>query len=471
MSSSIKLKLEVKSTDEQVAKFISATNDVHITFAPDYYSNIEYTSIGAQMYSNIEATIGVLNSNQENQTIMTIGNSNIQMLKDTLVRGNLVVDGHIISLGIDVAVSQQDLFISADHTNNKVFYENVFSNVVLQKYDELENNMLSSTSNNITNFISNEYNTLYNEGCNLINGSLEFQDFFSTDNIYSSEKFDTRFATKTADNIANGSNNKFIVNDKFNQNQFIIQGDISAHNLYTSGNAFVSGAVSSYQYYADGSKLRNIFPGDGTTDSIIEGSNLFFKSSYVADITDASNLDTSNLASSIFGENLQSILLDKSISLSNYSFDTSNNVSYELNNLYGNLSNMMDFHYIPFVQRLHLIDGARDQIFRRPAKLDRRSDNAGAKGFREDQPVAFLGDLDIVVGDGFDVLNRGAVVESRIDFAARCVFHRRLGGHRAHDLLDHIELGISRTDLESQQQGANGKTCKNQEAGESDTAL
>jgi alpha-tubulin suppressor-like RCC1 family protein len=345
MSSSIKLKLEVKSTDEQVAKFISATNDVHITFAPDYYSNIEYTSIGAQMYSNIEATIGVLNSNQENQTIMTIGNSNIQLLKDTLVRGNLVVDGHIISLGIDVAVSQQDLFISADHTNNQVFYENVFSNVVLQKYDELENNMLSSTSNNITNFISNEYNTLYNEGCNLINGSLEFQDFFSTDNIYSSEKFDTRFATKTADNIANGSNNKFIVNDKFNQNQFIIQGDISAHNLYTSGNAFVSGAVSSYQYYADGSKLRNIFPGDGTTDSIIEGSNLFFKSSYVADITDASNLDTSNLASSIFGENLQSILLDKSLSLSNYSFDTSNNVLYELKNLYGNLSNMMDFHY------------------------------------------------------------------------------------------------------------------------------
>ena len=118
MSYYSKLKLEVKAQEPQVANFMSGRNDANIIITPLYHSNTEYVVIGNKSdtpnsYGMSESYIGISDSNENITTVATFNQSNINFNKDTLIRGNLIVDGFITTLNLDVALSQDDLFSSA----------------------------------------------------------------------------------------------------------------------------------------------------------------------------------------------------------------------------------------------------------------------------------------------------------------------------------------------------------------------
>jgi hypothetical protein len=121
-----KFRLETKSLERQVAKFITNNNDINLIIAPDN-SNLGYSMIGAHNYSNIQAYVR-LTSNGILNTIAEFNDCNIHFYRDTIVRGNLIVDGYILALGLNVVLDQDDLHTSDYNTNI-----NVGSNILIQK--------------------------------------------------------------------------------------------------------------------------------------------------------------------------------------------------------------------------------------------------------------------------------------------------------------------------------------------------
>jgi len=334
MSYYSKLKLEVKAQEPQVANFMSGRNDANIIITPLYHSNTEYVVIGNKSdtpnsYGMSESYIGISDSNENITTVATFNQSNINFNKDTLIRGNLIVDGFITTLNLDVALSQDDLFSSAGINNTFI---DVSSNTVFQKYIELTDNKIDFTSNNILSLITSQYSNLEYLGNNILNTNEGFLSYYSSANVYDTAKFDTRLQTKSGDDIENGISRKYIVNDKFNQNELKVQGDLWAHKLQTSGNTIIKNDMTATIYYADGYNLSNMNIGDGTTNSVIEGEKLFFKPLHTSHILDASNIEASNYLTSIYNEDLQTNILSSLSDTSNYIFAQTNDLLDVMNN-------------------------------------------------------------------------------------------------------------------------------------------
>ena len=328
MSYSSKFKLEVKALEPKIANFMSDTNDANIIIAPQYHSNTEYVVFGNKSktpdsHGANETYVGISDINNNISTIATFNQSNINFNNDTVVRGNFIVDGYIATLNLDVALSQDDLFSSAGIDNTFI---DVSSNTVFQKYIELTDDKLNFTSNEITSLIAYKYSNLEYLGNNILNTNEGFLSYYSSANVYDTTKFDTRLQTKTSDDIENGISRKYIINDKFNQNELKVQGDLWAHKLQTSGNTIIKNDMTATVYYADGYNLSNMNIGDGTTNSLLEGTKLFFKPSHSSHILDASNIDASNYVTSIYNEDLQAKIQSFLSDTSNYIFAQTNDL-------------------------------------------------------------------------------------------------------------------------------------------------
>lgn len=322
MSSSSKFKLEVKATEPRVANFMSGTSENQIAIQPEYHSNIEYGLFGTKTvtptsYGMNETYVAIAGSNDSIKTVATFNQSNINFNQDMLVRGNLVVDGFITTLNLDLALSPDDLFSSAGIQNTFI---DVASNTVLAKYMELTDSKLQYTSNTITSLVASKYSNLEFIGNSILNTNAGFMSYYSLANVYDASKFEARLQTKTADNIANGISRKYIVNGKYNQNQLTIEGDLWTQKLQTAGNTIVQNDVNASIYYADGYNLTNLNAGDGTTNSVIEGSKLFYNPSYISHIVNASNMHASNYITTFYNQDLQ-------IRIANILGDTSNYIS------------------------------------------------------------------------------------------------------------------------------------------------
>jgi hypothetical protein len=106
-----KLKLEVKSTNQsQLARFTSTTDTANLHVIPEDSSNF-YAVIGASLHSNIEGYIA-LNSQNINQKIVSFYDTNINFGTDTLLKGNLVVLGSVITLGYDILTEENTFLLN-----------------------------------------------------------------------------------------------------------------------------------------------------------------------------------------------------------------------------------------------------------------------------------------------------------------------------------------------------------------------
>ena len=335
MSSSAKFKLEVKATESSVANFSSGTKDTNIILIPDYYSNIHYAVIGTKPAEPSQVYISV-GSNGYDTTVATFSESNINFHKDTIVRGNLVIDGFLTALELDVVLSQKEIFEGTNHSHNG--FIDAGSNVLSFKYAELTDTSITYTSNTITQKIQSSFSNLYIAGKNVLQGNSDFLEGFSSqDDPYTVDKFHERLASKTADDIVNGTTNRYINNDKYNNN-LVVKGDFTADNI-TTKTIYAEDEVSAGTLYGDGSYLTNIIAGDGTINSITEGCNLFYKPEYVGEIAAASNIHASNYVAALYNAELQTAILAKFEETSNFATGTSNMLADTLCTEMTNISN------------------------------------------------------------------------------------------------------------------------------------
>lgn len=279
-----KYKLDVKAYEAQVAKFVSHTNTANIKLAGNN-SNLGYTVLGHRDTSNLYIAVG-------DNDIVAFNSCNINFYKDTVIRGNLVIDGYVATLGIDIVFMQDDLF----------GYIDITSNLLMPKYMNIANTRVSRTSNVIMQMIAQLSEQLFIDGYDVVNSNAETIEFLKHNCNYTIDRFENRFNSKTADHLADGIYNHYFVNNKYLHNMLTVQDTLWASNIY-SAHSISASSVYAGEYYADGSKLQNIIVGDGTINSVKEGSNLFFRAEYMHDLLQSCNVDASNYVASILHTN------------------------------------------------------------------------------------------------------------------------------------------------------------------------
>ena len=311
-----KYKLDVKVYSAQVAKFISCTDAANIKLIGNN-SVSEHSIFGHRDISNFYLAVS-------SNTIATFNNLNISFYKDTVIRGNLVIDGNVVALGIDIAASSEDLFFEISS------YTDITSNLLIPKYMQIANSGIINTSNIIMQALPYLSEQLYIDGLDVVTSNTETIYFLQNNCNYSIEKFDYRFSQKTADDFNEGINNNFFVNSKYLHNSLTINGDTRVSNIYST-NDINSIYTYACEYFSDGSKLQNIYIGDSTTNALCEGSNLFFNPVLISDILQSCNLDALNYTETLFDKKyyhdviLQTEIYDYInlgiIDVSNYSSD------------------------------------------------------------------------------------------------------------------------------------------------------
>ena len=333
-----KFKLEVKAFEPHVASFISHTNVANIKLVPNN-SNANYTIFGADAStSNMNAYMAITSNNTVDQVI-SLNDSNINFYKDILVRGNLVIDGYLMTIGIDVVLNQEDLFAFS-----KRQFIDVSSNIITNKYLEIINREIKSSSNILMQDIYRLAPPLFNDAYGIVTSNATTIEFLMNDSNYNIDKYNNKFNSIHADQLGNGTTNNYFVNDKYDHDVLIIKGDLWASNIYSAGNVNTED-IHAVKYYGDGSMLKNIYVGNGTVDSVIEGSNLFFKSEHVEMIMSASNMNVSNLIQNTY------LFLQQTLTFS-HEVQSISSTSNEIANTYefSNVSNYIlekdeDFKY------------------------------------------------------------------------------------------------------------------------------
>ena len=292
-----KFKLEVRSSEPHVAKFISYTDNANIKIAPAS-ENSEYCVIGLHA-SNYETSIGfATTASNLIDNVITLNENTINIYKDTIIGGNLVIDGYVITTAVDVMLCKEDLFAASSH-KGKI---DMTSNILVRKQLEIINRGILFTSNVIMQSIPDLSKKLFEDGLDVVTSNLETIEFLRNPYNYSIEKFETRFASKSADSLREGPSTSLFTNNVYSPDILVIEGDLRSSNAGSS-NIYAKYAYVS-KYMADGSELTNVFVvGDGTVDSIREGGdgcNLFYKAEYVGVIAAASNIHLSNYASTSY---------------------------------------------------------------------------------------------------------------------------------------------------------------------------
>jgi alpha-tubulin suppressor-like RCC1 family protein len=304
----------------------------------------------------------------------------------TLKADYLIGDGSGL---VNVSLADKDTSLLAEGSNLYYTTERVgiiatacnldTSNYILQTSNYLAEEMrltadtlninLTTTSNLISERITNLTSTEITEGFNL---------------FYTLQRFDERLDSKTADYIASGTSNRYIVNDVYNRD-LTVTGTLTASNLVVSGDittlntntyqsermeivsdvagpalrvtqrgtndimhvyddanvAFsiiqggsvgvntltpaytldVAGIARAQSFVGDASGLSNVNLTDRDTSMLAEGSNLYFTSERVGIIATSSNAETSNYILTS-----SNYLITKILETSNLLTDTINNV-------------------------------------------------------------------------------------------------------------------------------------------------
>jgi hypothetical protein len=309
-----KLKLDVKSQDAEVAKFISTTENAEIILQPDYKTQPgKFAAIGSCIEDASSNVFGITTylGTQEKNRLAAFNVTNSDLTTTTIIRGNLLITGSALSLGT---------LILNDETDEPFqdVPKSAFSNLISERYTSLLASNITNTCNIISTNIRNLHQTLYENITNLYTPSKLFEGISFT--AFTDADFDAALRSKTLDNISNGEINKFIQN-RIYPSELLIHGNVIASNLITK--TVNATEIRAGYLYGDGSSLLNLNKGDGTTSGITEGSNLFYKTERVIPIIEASNMHASNY---VFTCHQTTLAYEFAIhhNLSNYVLITSN---------------------------------------------------------------------------------------------------------------------------------------------------
>jgi hypothetical protein len=269
-------------------------------------------------------------------------------------------------------------------TSERVGIISTACNIETSNYIASTSNYVSENINNIFISLNQEIQGLSNLTSTRITNLSSTQIAEGTNLYYTVERFDERLDSKTADYVADGTSNRYIVNDIYN-GDITVTGTLTASNLVVSGditnlntntyqtermeivsdvdgpalkvvqrgdndimhiyddttialsvvkggyvgvntpsplfNLDVLGTTRSSFLVGDASGLSNVNLSDRTTDMLIEGSNLYYTSERVGTIATACNFDTSN-----YILDTSNLLISKILQTSNLLTDTINNV-------------------------------------------------------------------------------------------------------------------------------------------------
>lgn len=326
-----KLKLEVKSSETEVAKFIS-TENAELILQTDYTTTQNnYSKFGASLGDNssnpfrVNAYFGTPDTDR----IASFNVTNTDLSTTTIIRGNLIIDGSALSLGTYILNDETDEAFSN-------FPKSAYSNLISERYTSLLVSNITNTCNIISHTIDDIYTSLHSEVMRIYTLENLFKGISFT--FFTDADFDNLLASKSLENLANGSRNKYIQN-KVYPNDLVINTNLIASN-FTVQSINVD-KVYAKKLYGDGSRLQNIYKGDGTTSTIIEGSNLFYTSERVIPIIETSNVHASNYIEYTFS-NLLKQEYDMHYNLSNYNLSTSNILYSYIAQEFYNLSNLVD---------------------------------------------------------------------------------------------------------------------------------
>jgi alpha-tubulin suppressor-like RCC1 family protein len=226
------------------------------------------------------------------------------------------------------------------------------SNYILFSSNALANH-LTNNSNNVSMHLTNTSNNISTRIT-----ALTTDEIAEGSNLYYTiARFDDRLRTKTADNVRDGTSNRYIINDIYDSDlrvtgtlitsNLIVSGDISILNTNTyqtermeiisdvngpalritqlssndllhvydddflalavvkGGNVGVhtgvplynldvAGIVRATYFIGNGASLSNVYFEDRSTSLLKEGSNLYYTAHRVGEIADTSNFNTSN---------------------------------------------------------------------------------------------------------------------------------------------------------------------------------
>ena len=212
----------------------SSNNDWRLS-SSNYKFNI-------QKYSN-DLTCNILSINE---------NGNVNIANDIIFDGNLIKNGidvidnisnyiRTIDSNLNNILSTTVLTSIGDNDTNSSNYADYTSNIIKSYIDINDynvSNYIDAVDTRITDLIatndSNVSNYIFST-CNLLNINTDTK-FYNTTNyiLASSNILSKRITELNADSIANGNINKFIINNKY-QNDLEIIGDLTASNLIIYG--------------------------------------------------------------------------------------------------------------------------------------------------------------------------------------------------------------------------------------------
>ena len=257
-----RIKLAAKSSNYAgVARFSSTLDDAYVLFIANNCNNYFYNDV------NNASVIGAQSSNSDNginyetyiaakkndiiSKIARFNSEAINLDTNTIVRGNIVPSDNIIyDLGTDQN-RWRELYLSGNsiYLNNSVistenetvkFTNTNQSNIriaagelKLQSEGSDSNVILSTTNDGLFVTIHDDANNVV-KIINISDKSTNSLEEGSNNLFWTSERFDVRLATKTLDYIADGTSNKFIVNDVY-ASDLQIEGTLRASNLIIIG--------------------------------------------------------------------------------------------------------------------------------------------------------------------------------------------------------------------------------------------
>jgi gas vesicle protein len=257
-----RIKLTAKSSNyAAVARFSSTLDDAYVVLVANNCNNYFYNDqnnasiIGAQSSNDnsgisYETYIGT----KKNDIISKIARFNSETINldtNTIVRGNIVPSNNIV---YDLGTNQnrwRELYLSGNSiylNNSLISTENdtiKFTNsnneniqistgtVNLQTVGSDSNVILTTNNNGLFANIYNAENILI-KSVNITDKSTDALAEGPSNLFYTPERFDERLASKTLDNIINGSSNKYIVNDIYDSD-LQINGTLRTSNLIVIG--------------------------------------------------------------------------------------------------------------------------------------------------------------------------------------------------------------------------------------------
>ncbi len=290
MASSTKLKLEVKTTDSEVARFISSEKNAEIVLAPKNNNSTDFLVIGTST-DNVSSNtmhIGAYLGTEHTDRLATFTYTNTDLATTAIIKGDVFVEGSALSLGTLIMNDENDFSFQ----NSVPRSEN--SNLITERYSKLLNSNIYNTSNQILHNIQKLFIELTSNIDEVLSASELFEDITFTS--FGNTDFDRIFALKTTNELADGTSNTFIINNTYNHD-LKINTDIICSNINI--NILEAAHISADKIYGDGSQLLNIDKGDGTTSTIREGSNLYFTTERVVPIVESSNINVSNYIDSV----------------------------------------------------------------------------------------------------------------------------------------------------------------------------